>query len=384
MPSVERRTYLLFLGQQQLVRFPDRLGGYDDSVLVWDSQGKNPPARYGDFKSVEALAYSRDGKTLVSIHRNLPGDRTLSCVVWAVSTGKRQASHEIPWQQSSPALASDGRTLALADRARKEIRLYNPATGKLLRRTQAEADYAAGIAFSGDSTTLTATCQDGRVRLWDVATGKLRRFQASSAAIDFVALSADGKRLALAGRADQAIHLWDLSGPRPRELAADLVGHRSGPLTVAFTADGKDVLTVSRDPVQSTPVRTWARWSFRRWQPDTGRQVAVTEQNPGGEVRATVLSPDRRLLAVVTHEGTLRLWDVEAAKELRRWQVPTRDITIRYQDRDEVVRFPQAKITDLAFSADGKVLLAPSWTDAPLRWELRRWDVGTGKALPSV
>jgi WD40 repeat protein len=364
-----------------VVRFaPDgrhlAIGGYDDSVLVWDSQGKNPPARYGDFKSVETLAYSSDGKTLFSVHRNLPNDRELSCIVWAVGTAKQQARHEVPWQHFSPALAPDGRALAVAYAGGKEIRLYDPATGKVLRRTQAEADYASGMAFSADGATLTAKSRDGRARLWDVATGKLlRRFQASSAEIDYVALSADGKRLALAGWADEAIHIWDLSGPVSRELAGGLVGHRSGWLTVAFSADGKDVLTVSRDPVQSTPVWNWARWSFRRWQPGTGRQLAVTEQNPGGQVRATVFSRDRRLLAVVTHEGTLRLWDVEAAKELRRWKVPTSDFTTG--GGPNMIRQPRMAINDLVFSADGKVLLATQ------QKEIHRWDVSTGKALPT-
>src|SRR5439155_4708773 len=140
-------------------------------------------------------------------------------------------------------------------------------------------------------------------RVWDTATGKLRaRFRALSTGLRRAALSSDGKLLAVAGRADDAVHIWDVA--TARELHA-FGGHRSGPLAVAFLGGAKEVATVSRDGTQSAPVTEWADWSFRRWDAATGAELSSTTFNPGGEIRMTAFSADGRRLAAVTHDGTL-------------------------------------------------------------------------------
>jgi WD40 repeat protein len=375
------RNRLMSPFHPNVVRFaPDSrhlaVGGYGHTMQIWDCTGKGGSVPLGDLTRAEYLAYI-DRKTLISVSFKSAED--LSCAVWTVTGGKREGQHEVPWGSSfAPLLAPDGRFLAISDRDGKRIRLYDPATGKLLRRTEGEADYPRGLAFAADGSALTATSRDGLARVWATATGKLlHRFRGLPGVIRQVALSPDGKVLALAGRGgrgDETIRLWDLSGPQPRLAAGDW-GHGHGPLTVAFAADGKTVLTASREATARRPALDGVGWSLRRWEPATGRHLSAQQEYTGGEVTWTKFSPDGRLLAVVTHEGTLRLWDTAAGKELRRWMVPTRDFGWIDKAGKVVQRFPHAALGDLAFSADGKVLLAMHGV------AVHRWDVATGKAL---
>jgi WD40 repeat protein len=365
-----------------VVRFsPDgrqlAIGLHRHRLYVWDVKAQGAPVPLGDVEGTSILAYDRGGKELITI--GVKSAKELECAVWSLPGGKLARRHGVPWDSHfAPHLAADGRFLAIPDNDGTRIRLYDPATGKLLRRTGDQANWPRGLAFAADGSAMTATSKDGMASVWGTQTGKLlQRFQGLPGVIRLMALSPDGKVLALAGRGgsgDEVIRFWDLSVPLPRLTAGDW-GHGHGPLTVAFAADGKTVFTASREPKNRTPALDGVGWSLRRWEPSTGRQLAVMQEYTGGEVRWTKFSPDGRQLAVVTHEGTLRLWSTESARELRRWKVPTRDFGWVDTAGKVVQRFPQAALGVLAFGANGKEVLATHGA------AIHRWDVSTGKPL---
>jgi WD40 repeat protein len=69
-----------------------------------------------------------------------------------------------------------------------------------------------------------------------------------------------------------------------------------------------------------------------------------------------IFSPDGKNLAAAAYDRTIRLWDAESGREIRRFVGHTNQITC------------------LAFSLDGKALASGSYDRT-----LRLWDVGTGK-----
>ena len=75
-----------------------------------------------------------------------------------------------------------------------------------------------------------------------------------------------------------------------------------------------------------------------------------------GEVTQAAFSPDGKILALGSADGTLRTWDVKSGKEVRKWQAG------------------QAGFNVLAYSPDGKILA--SRTDDLV---VRLWDSDTGK-----
>jgi WD40 repeat protein len=344
--------------------------GPDGGIGLWDPAGGQSLGTWGKFQWVGALAFSPDGKTLTAL---VPVDGQFGAASWDAAKGEQRGSHVLDGDEGySGTLSPDGALYAVPTRDGKTIRLMATNSNKEVCRTEGEASYPAAVAFSADGRALTATTRDGTVRVWEAATGKLlHRLTGLSSAVDRVALSPDGRVLLTVQRADQAIHLWDVA--KGKELHA-FPGHRAGPLDVAFSGDGKTVLTASRDWLMSSRVSAWADWSLRRWDPETGKELGVTSRDQKGEVHHCAFSPDGGRLATVLHDGTLRLWDAGAGKELRDWTVPTAETRVGTPDKME--KYAREAISDPVFSGDGRTLWAAAANG------VYRWDTATGKELP--
>jgi WD40 repeat protein len=348
------------------------VGGDDGTVEFWDPAQGRSLGRLGDLPGVTGLAFTPDGKKLIALSRATQGGQEQAVSIWDVSTGREgKPNARVLARGFSAVLAPDGKCFAALRDDGKGVVFRDPATGKELCRIEGEVSRLGALAFAGNGRLLTATSPDGIVRVWETTGGKrVHQFRVLSTCLDSVALSPDGKLLALTGREDTAVHLWDVA--RGRELHA-FAGHRHGPLAVAFLPDGRTVATLTRDHSLSAPVRDWAEWSLRRWDAASGKELAVTRADPGSEVHLMAFSLDGCLAAIVLYDGTLRLWDVIAGKELRHWQVPTQEVTYNLPP----FKGQRQAITEPAFSPDGKVLLAAHGS------RLCRWEVATGKVLPA-
>ena len=89
------------------------------------------------------------------------------------------------------------------------VRLWDHASGTLLRVLSGHVAGVLCVAFSPDGATLASGSHDMSVRLWDPASGRqLRCLRRSSGSIHSVAVSPDG-RIVAAGLEDKSIRLWD-------------------------------------------------------------------------------------------------------------------------------------------------------------------------------
>jgi WD40 repeat protein len=348
--------------------------GYYGTLCVWDLE-KDKLASWGVLDHVDHLGYSPDGKTLVSINRAPPWNQTHIICLWDTSTGKESTRHTLQIKtRHNTALSPDGKLLVMATPDGKVLRLFDTTTGKEVRQAKGSS-YPVFSAFAGDGRTLTASSDDGVIRVWETTTGKiLHQIKSGAREIRRACLSHDGKLLALTGTADESIHIWDLQ--RAKELHT-FIGHRGGALTVSFSPDGKSVWTASRDPSIVNPPRPGADWSFRRWDPATGKQLPVVNQKLGDQVVHAVFSPDARLLAIALELGTLRLWDVQAGKERCHWKLPTRE-QIHRNATEIIARYHLLAFHEPRFSPDGKSLTG---TDGDT---LYRWETATGKELARI
>ena len=142
--------------------------------------------------------------------------------------------------------------------------------------------------------------QDRTARLWDATTGRpLGLPMIHQGALQAVAFSPDGKTV-LTGSTDKTARLWDAATGRPFGLP---MTHQGAVWAVAFSPDGKTVLTGSED-------RT-----ARLWDAATGRPLGLpmTSSWPG---LAVAFSPDGKTVLTGSWDRTARLWDAATGRPL--------------------------------------------------------------------
>jgi uncharacterized protein (TIGR03067 family) len=178
-------------------------GHEDRKIRLWDLEKgeisriveeQDHVVAVNDFE-VLALAFSPDGKTLVSRHWR-------RVKVWDVEKGTRVGMTAADKSGSdtyagSMALSPDGKSIAVLekvpDRIWVDVKLFQAATGKV-DRTLSEETRVNGVAFSPDGTELAAVSAD-QVTLWEPVKGTRRRTLAIGGLN--VAFAPDGRHLAI-------------------------------------------------------------------------------------------------------------------------------------------------------------------------------------------
>src|SRR5262249_3157951 len=191
----------------------------------------------------------------------------------------------------------------------RKISVYESATGKLVRRIEADVgNIYWSISISPDARTVAGSNWDGSLRLWDLESGrervKITNFRGS---LTHVFFAPDSKTFATGdGNNAHAVLLWDTATGKRIDL---FPGHASPVSSVAFSPDRRIVATSSS--LRGDPF-------VRLWDPETGKLLQSLEAADSGGVAAVAFSPDGKTLAASgwsENKSLVRLWDVGSGRE---------------------------------------------------------------------
>ena len=155
---------------------------------------------------------------------------------------------------SDVAFSPDGKQI-LTGSCDKTAKVWDAETGKELRTLTGHKDIVWGVAFSPDGKRIVTGGEDKSAKVWDAETGKeLRTLTGHTGWVKSVAYSPDGKRI-VTGSDDKTAKVWDAdTGNEIRSLKQGTastystdVGHWDGVSSVAYSLDGKRIVTGSRD-----------------------------------------------------------------------------------------------------------------------------------------
>ncbi len=322
----------------------------------------------GEFETVQnaacSTALSPDGKMLATwgrhVVRMIDEDETPGQTVqlWDIATGKELRRIKIDRPNVTVtvgAFAPDGKTFAV-NSGPATFHLFDPHTGKEIRRFAGRRGVMTTLRFSRDGRLLVAGSNDGAIQAWRTSDGKRLGLVPAPKNRLLAIACPDGDHVLALGAAGQRLVWWDaLTG----EGSQSNLGHRLAVVGVAFTPDGKRLRSLSLDGKVVT------------WDPATGKrlqQMSVVDAellrsgaNPVMRLDSLSLSPDARFVATKSIFSTFRLWDLASG-----------DVACDFEPGK------RPTMTGLVFSADGSRLAAG------MMQEIHIWDTDAGQKLTKL
>lgn len=284
----------------------------------------------------------------IRLHQTLPK----TVVIHRENTSKRILGEPV-MALSPAALVLVTATRVMRQRHQRfPIRIWDGRTGRLSATLTGHTRWIRALSLSPDGDVLASGDESKTIHLWDVKGGtRLATFKVPTGGIYALAFSPNGNLLA-SGHADGTIRLWDATKTEERwwdaigQYLPSLIlnGHKAKVTCLAFSPDGKTLISGSRDgtlrgwetlsgsqrfsrsgfmgpirglvfaekgstlaSVNNLGSSTFGIIQHRLWDIGTGSQLSMHELNA---IEAKAISPDGTVLVAEESRGRFTLWDM--------------------------------------------------------------------------
>ena len=360
----------IFLDKQRTVPYPNSIealafspdgktfaSGHQDGILrLWDAENGRKLSILREHKrdSIEGLAFSPDGKTLASssidnmiLHTLQKGKPQLRLTI------KHSFIRHLAFSPEKTLVGFDSRTW---DRKYENLHVWDTDTGEYLQSIYTKhTDQHEALAISPYRDTVLTGSWDGTIHQWEIATGTyLSTFATGHGrGARRLTFSEDGQTLMSTrlrrGHEDQHL-FWDttsgvqISAPDVKETLGKRPPNLPNSVISAKIAGDRKYIQVQ--------------------DVATGREMyRITEHK--GDIWTFAFSPDRKILASGSEDMTIRLWDAMTGNKILTLPTYTNEVFA------------------VAFSPDGKILAGGGVYDSQLgrSYLIRLWEVPSGRIL---
>lgn len=345
----------------------------EDGVIVWDVKEQRPRQRFLKSEWIQAIAYSPDGRSLA-----MTGN---SDDFWVYDLKDEKARFPARNFNSGTehvlAYSPDNKTVAIAaDEDR--VLLVDANSGEVTKTLAGHKDSIYGLAFSPDGALLMSCgFDDHQVIFWDVATGNAKHTIDTRYGLLTCAAYSAGGEYAVTGGA--SVSVWD---PATGTEFCEIDAMRGNSNDVAISSDGRLIAVASNDEtgtylfdvdsrrerfslaVESVDdVAISSDGKLCAYREGYGKPIMLKQTETGDEVASIAqesdstfsFSPDGKLLAV-THDETVNLHSSTDGKLVREIESDSVDAS-----------------SPLAWSPAGELLAACEYSDVEI------WDARSGE-----
>ncbi|HOC56573.1 MAG TPA: WD40 repeat domain-containing protein [Verrucomicrobiota bacterium] len=298
--------------------------------------------------------FAFDGRQVLIIGRD--GFLGKVAYLWDMASGRELQRFQVSNSILAVAISPDGQNVLTGGgdvawgvtKADNSARLWQGATGRILRRFEGHKEYVYHVEFSPDGKKIVTGSDDLTARVWETESGQLLFvLECLVSKSSPGAFSSDSRRIV--GFEGNRVSVWDTTGGR-RVCTIEPDGGFFK--SARFSPDGALVLTAS------------SSGCARTWDARTGQPVQVFAGHTS-YVHEASFNADGKCVVTASSDCTARLWETTSGREIRRFQ-------------------HQAPVTQVLLSADGKRLLT--------KWQNRAaaipppecsslWDAESGREV---
>ncbi|KAI0414744.1 WD40 repeat-like protein [Xylaria grammica] len=248
--------------------------------------------------AVRCVRFSPDGKYLATAHR-------ASIRIFEVNNGKECYSLE----EGSFGFAgggdiwsicfSPGGEYVAAGGDDKLVKVWDFPSRRILTILSGHTDRILSLDFAHQNQVLVSGSVDRKVRLWSTSTWTETMRLDAPAGITSVSI-AFGDAFVAAGCLDGSLRVWSLWSGTEVECFKGSDGHTDSIYGVAFSPNGKNIVSGSFD-------KTVKMWKFTPY--DSGYIKTMESLETNDSILSVAFSPDGKLIFSGSVDGKVKLWD---------------------------------------------------------------------------
>ena len=298
-----------------------------NDIILWNTATQTKITRLSHTAEVWWLAFSPDGRWLVSTHADG------AILLWDVREREAVANlNEHHGSVRAVAFSPDGKRIASASEDRSVI-IWNAENGEKEATLAGHETQVTAVRFSPDGRQVASCDQSGLIKLWDLESRQSRLNLARSLVCYDLAFAPDGRYVATTTGVYQTVDGRAVMDLRSVRLAM-IYG-------VDFSADGR-WLGLATEYGQVAVVDT------QKWE------LVDSQRSEGSQFTAMRFSPDGKWLVTGETEGSVKLWETSPLQLAA------------------VVGRHAARVKSVAFSPDGHEIASSSEDKTISLWNVNR------------